>query len=155
MVVPNSCCYKLIYSPQNQCVLVHFDTFTLCNVVTLTLLPYLNGSLQWESYCRYHTDEGTGRHFGRSKIFGVLPKREETSPEANISSYFRETAELGMLHGKMEEYVLWVVALKSLEQNLRMYYGYKALESVELYSIKKSIICLLLSISLFIITNKK
>lgn len=60
-----------------------------------------------------------------------------------------------MFHGKMEEYVLWVVALKSLEQNLRMYYGYKALESVELYSIKKSIICLLLSISLFIITNKK
>lgn len=40
-------------------------------------------------------------------MFGVLPKREETSPEANISSYFQETAELGLLHGgKMEGYVL-------------------------------------------------
>lgn len=59
-----------------------------------------------------------------------------------------------MFHGKMEEYVLWVVALKSLEQNLRMYYGYKALESVELYSIKKSIICLLLSIYLLLPIKK-
>lgn len=51
----------------------------------------------------------------------VLPKREETSPEANISSYFRETAELGLLRGgKMEEQVfrtepenvLWVQSFR-------------------------------------------
>lgn len=39
-------------------------------------------------------DEGAGGHLGRSVRSGVLPKREEAAPEANVSPDFRQTAGL-------------------------------------------------------------